>query len=153
MTGLMKSKFMYWINEIDGRFRDIVLLVILLPNKYLLSLLLLFWWSSLQFFHLLLQVKEWFKVHDINNPMNGSLNSYSLSLLVIFHFQVIFNHHFSIFSYQSTDDEADRLGGPLLTAVAKAGQGVSGNPNSFRFQTYAIMITISGNFEKYGFFF
>lgn len=66
LVGLMKSKFLYWINEIDGRFRDIVLLV-----------------------------KEWAKACDINNSKNGSLNSYSLSLLVIIHFQVTFNHNFS----------------------------------------------------------
>ncbi|GKU91984.1 hypothetical protein SLEP1_g5780 [Rubroshorea leprosula] len=54
----MKSKFLLWINEIDGRFREMVLLV-----------------------------KEWAKAHDINDPKNGTLNSYSLSLLVIFHFQ------------------------------------------------------------------
>lgn len=58
MQGLMKSKFLFWINEIDRRFRDMVLLV-----------------------------KEWAKTHNINNPKAGSLNSYSLSLLVIFHFQ------------------------------------------------------------------
>ncbi|KAJ6892108.1 hypothetical protein NC651_025333 [Populus alba x Populus x berolinensis] len=58
MQGLMKSKFLFWINEIDRRFRDMVLLV-----------------------------KEWAKTHNINNPKAGSMNSYSLSLLVIFHFQ------------------------------------------------------------------
>ncbi|KAJ6720483.1 POLY A polymerase CID PAP -RELATED [Salix viminalis] len=58
MQGLMKSRFLFWINEIDRRFRDMVLLV-----------------------------KEWAKTHNINNPKTGSLNSYSLSLLVIFHFQ------------------------------------------------------------------
>ncbi|CAK7325742.1 unnamed protein product [Dovyalis caffra] len=58
IQGLMKSKFLFWINEIDRRFRDMVLLV-----------------------------KEWANAHNINNPKNGSLNSYSLSLLVIFHFQ------------------------------------------------------------------
>ncbi|KAM7270773.1 hypothetical protein ACFE04_029987 [Oxalis oulophora] len=56
--GQMKSKFLFWISEIDGRFRDMVLLV-----------------------------KEWAKAHNINNPKNGTLNSYSLCLLVIFHFQ------------------------------------------------------------------
>ncbi|KAJ0103405.1 hypothetical protein Patl1_06447 [Pistacia atlantica] len=29
------------------------------------------------------------KAHNINNPKNGTLNSYSLSLLVVFHFQVM----------------------------------------------------------------
>ncbi|GLT75455.1 hypothetical protein SLA2020_471780 [Shorea laevis] len=58
LEGQMKSKFLLWINEIDGRFREMVLLV-----------------------------KEWAKAYDINDPKNGTLNSYSLSLLVIFHFQ------------------------------------------------------------------
>lgn len=59
LEGLLKSRFLFWISEIDGRFRDLVLLV-----------------------------KEWAKTHDINNPKNGTFNSYSLSLLVIFHLQV-----------------------------------------------------------------
>lgn len=58
LSGQMKSKLLYWINTIDERFRDMVLLV-----------------------------KEWAKVHNINDSRNGTLNSYSLSLLVIFHFQ------------------------------------------------------------------
>lgn len=58
LTGQMKSKLLFWINEIDGRFRDMVLLV-----------------------------KEWAKAHGINDPKTGTLNSYSLSLLIIFHFQ------------------------------------------------------------------
>ncbi|KAI5670609.1 hypothetical protein M9H77_10973 [Catharanthus roseus] len=58
LIGQMKSKLLFWINEIDGRFRDVVLLV-----------------------------KEWAKAHNVNEPKSGSLNSYSLSLLVLFHFQ------------------------------------------------------------------
>ncbi|KAL4575074.1 hypothetical protein LXL04_021915 [Taraxacum kok-saghyz] len=58
LTGQMKSKMLFWVNEIDGRFRDMVLLV-----------------------------KEWAKAHGINDPKTGTLNSYSLSLLIIFHFQ------------------------------------------------------------------
>ncbi|XP_059628091.1 protein HESO1 [Cornus florida] len=58
LNGQIKSKLLYWINLIDGRFRDMVLLV-----------------------------KEWAKAHNINDPKFGTLNSYSLSLLVIFHFQ------------------------------------------------------------------
>ncbi|MBA0571351.1 hypothetical protein Golob_004930, partial [Gossypium lobatum] len=56
--GEIKSKFLFWLNEIDGRFRDMVLLV-----------------------------KEWAQANGINNPKTGTFNSYSLSLLVIFHFQ------------------------------------------------------------------
>lgn len=54
----MKSKLLFWINEIDGRFREMVLLV-----------------------------KEWAKASAINDSKSGTLNSYSLSLLIIFHFQ------------------------------------------------------------------
>ncbi|MED6191950.1 Protein heso1, variant 2 [Stylosanthes scabra] len=58
LQGQMKSKMLLWISNIDGRFHDMVLLV-----------------------------KEWAKAHKINNPKTGTFNSYSLSLLVIFHFQ------------------------------------------------------------------
>ncbi|GJM92583.1 hypothetical protein PR202_ga09064 [Eleusine coracana subsp. coracana] len=54
----IKSRIFYWINTIDDRFGDIVLLV-----------------------------KEWAKAQNINDPKNGTLNSYSLCLLVLFHFQ------------------------------------------------------------------
>ncbi|CAH9103911.1 unnamed protein product [Cuscuta epithymum] len=58
LCGQMKSKLLYWISTIDERFRPLVLLV-----------------------------KEWAKAHKINDSRNGSMNSYSLSMLVIFHFQ------------------------------------------------------------------
>ncbi|EYU19942.1 hypothetical protein ABFS82_06G073500 [Erythranthe guttata] len=60
LSGQMKSKILFWINEIDGRFRDLVMLV-----------------------------KEWAKAHHINDSKSGTLNSYSLSLLVIFHLQTL----------------------------------------------------------------
>lgn len=60
LCGQMKSKLLLWINEIDGRFRDLVLLV-----------------------------KEWAKAHNINDPKSGTLNSYSLSLLVVYHLQTL----------------------------------------------------------------
>ncbi|KAH6802350.1 Nucleotidyltransferase family protein [Perilla frutescens var. frutescens] len=60
LSGQMKSKILYWINGIDGRFRDLVLLV-----------------------------KEWAKTHHINDSKSGTLNSYCLSLLVLFHFQTL----------------------------------------------------------------
>uniref|UniRef100_A0A0E0N4X0 Poly(A) RNA polymerase mitochondrial-like central palm domain-containing protein n=1 Tax=Oryza rufipogon TaxID=4529 RepID=A0A0E0N4X0_ORYRU len=56
--GRIKSKIFYWINTLDDRFGDMVLLV-----------------------------KEWAKAQNINDPKNGTLNSYSLCLLVLFHFQ------------------------------------------------------------------
>ncbi|XP_076945381.1 protein HESO1-like [Bidens hawaiensis] len=58
LSGQMKSKLLFWINAIDDRFRDMVLIV-----------------------------KEWAKAHGINDPKTGTFNSYSLSLLIIFHFQ------------------------------------------------------------------
>ncbi|KAI3987105.1 hypothetical protein MKX01_036895 [Papaver californicum] len=54
----IKSKLFLWITGIDERFRDMVLLI-----------------------------KEWAKAQQINDPKNGTLNSHSLCLLVIFHFQ------------------------------------------------------------------
>ncbi|CAA2934545.1 protein HESO1-like isoform X1 [Olea europaea var. sylvestris] len=60
LGGQMKSKLLFWINEIDGRFRDLVLLV-----------------------------KEWAKAHNINDPKSGTLNSYTLTLLVVFHLQTL----------------------------------------------------------------
>lgn len=74
LKGQMKSKFLFWITGIDGRFRDLVLLV-----------------------------KEWARAHDINNSKTGTLNSYSLSLLVVFHLQVIINHYFCINLGNSSD--------------------------------------------------
>ncbi|XP_074357612.1 protein HESO1-like isoform X2 [Apium graveolens] len=58
LIGHMKAKLLFWINEIDRRFHEIVLLV-----------------------------KEWAIAHDINESESGALHSYSLTLLVIFHFQ------------------------------------------------------------------
>ncbi|GMP69267.1 hypothetical protein CsSME_00028591 [Camellia sinensis var. sinensis] len=58
LSGQIKSKLLLWINEIDGCFRDMVLLV-----------------------------KEWAKAHGINDSKSGTFNSYTLSLLIIFHFQ------------------------------------------------------------------
>ncbi|KAG5557829.1 hypothetical protein RHGRI_007913 [Rhododendron griersonianum] len=55
LSGQMKSKLLFWINEIDGRFRNMV--------------------------------KEWAKAHGINDSKSGTLNSYCLSSLIIFHFQ------------------------------------------------------------------
>ncbi|XP_042420012.1 protein HESO1-like [Zingiber officinale] len=56
--GVMKSNFLKWLSEIDDRFHDMVLVL-----------------------------KEWAKAQDINDPKSGSLSSYALCLLVIFHFQ------------------------------------------------------------------
>ncbi|XP_074571129.1 protein HESO1-like isoform X2 [Curcuma longa] len=56
--GVKKSNVLKWLSEIDDRFRDMVLVL-----------------------------KEWAKAEDINDPKSGSLSSYALCLLVIFHFQ------------------------------------------------------------------
>lgn len=58
MKGILKSKFFLWISRIDIRFRPLVLIV-----------------------------KKWAQVHNINSSKDGTLNSYSLCLLVIFHLQ------------------------------------------------------------------
>ncbi|KAI3954571.1 hypothetical protein MKW98_019702 [Papaver atlanticum] len=58
LLGQIKSKLFLWLTGIDGRFRDMILLI-----------------------------KEWAKAQQINDPKNGTLNSYSLCLLVIFHLQ------------------------------------------------------------------
>lgn len=57
--GMLKSKFLYWISQIDSRFRELVFLI-----------------------------KYWAKAHNINDPKSGTLNSFSLSLLIIFHLQM-----------------------------------------------------------------
>lgn len=56
--GILKSKFLYWISQIDTRFRELVFLI-----------------------------KYWAKAQNINDPKLGTLNSFSLSLLIIFHLQ------------------------------------------------------------------
>lgn len=56
--GMLKSKFLYWISQIDTRFRELVFLI-----------------------------KYWAKAQNINDPKLGTLNSFSLSLLIIFHLQ------------------------------------------------------------------
>lgn len=56
--GRIKSRIFYWISTLDERFGDMVLLI-----------------------------KEWAKCQNINDPKTGTLNSYSLCLLVLFHFQ------------------------------------------------------------------
>nr|XP_017215863.1 PREDICTED: protein HESO1-like isoform X2 [Daucus carota subsp. sativus]XP_017215864.1 PREDICTED: protein HESO1-like isoform X2 [Daucus carota subsp. sativus]XP_017215865.1 PREDICTED: protein HESO1-like isoform X2 [Daucus carota subsp. sativus]XP_017215866.1 PREDICTED: protein HESO1-like isoform X2 [Daucus carota subsp. sativus] len=58
LLGQMKAKLLFWITGIDERFRDIVLLV-----------------------------KEWAIALDINEAESGTLNSYCLTLMVLFHFQ------------------------------------------------------------------
>jgi DNA polymerase sigma len=42
-----------------------------------------------RFGDMVLLIKEWAKAQNINDPKSGSLNSYSLCLLVLFHFQTL----------------------------------------------------------------
>ncbi|XP_078179305.1 nucleotidyltransferase family protein isoform X2 [Carex rostrata] len=56
--GRVKSKMLQLITSFDERFTDMVLLI-----------------------------KEWAKAQNINDPKTGTMNSYSLCMLVIFHFQ------------------------------------------------------------------
>ncbi|XP_063943701.1 protein HESO1-like [Daucus carota subsp. sativus] len=58
LLGQMKAKMLFWINGIDKRFRDIVLLV-----------------------------KEWARAHETDEAESGTWNSYCLTLMVLFHFQ------------------------------------------------------------------
>ncbi|XP_073288397.1 protein HESO1-like isoform X2 [Primulina huaijiensis] len=51
-------------------------------------------WGRIQFISnarvpILKLVKEWAKAHNINDPKSGTLNSYSLSLLVVYHLQTL----------------------------------------------------------------
>ena len=88
--GWIKSRVLYWINTLDSRFGDMVLLVSSLypPDSFLFLQFLSYKPEFNTIF--LLQVKEWAKAQNINDPKNGTLNSYSLCLLVLFHFQVLF---------------------------------------------------------------
>ncbi|XP_020571078.1 protein HESO1 isoform X2 [Phalaenopsis equestris] len=57
-AGYIKSYYLHFISDIDERFRELVLLI-----------------------------KEFAKAQQIDDPKRGTLNSYSLCLLIIFHFQ------------------------------------------------------------------
>ncbi|KAI5063866.1 hypothetical protein GOP47_0020536 [Adiantum capillus-veneris] len=57
-TAIVKSRMLRWLCEVDSRCRDLIFLV-----------------------------KFWAKAHDINDPKLGTLNSFALCLLVIFHLQ------------------------------------------------------------------
>ncbi|XP_031383996.1 protein HESO1 [Punica granatum] len=103
LQGQIKSKFLLWLGEIDGRFRDMVLLV-----------------------------KEWAKAQDINNPKYGTINSYSLCLLVIFHFQTctppIFPPLIEIYPGNVVDD----LKGVRADAERHIAETCAANINRFR---------------------
>jgi len=92
--GQIKSRILYWIGTIDERFGDMVLLVSSMypSDAFFFSFCCDSTLASprLMARYYSLQVKEWAKARNINDPKNGTLNSYSLCLLVIFHFQVLF---------------------------------------------------------------
>ncbi|KAK4579251.1 hypothetical protein RGQ29_029076 [Quercus rubra] len=103
LKGQMKSKLFLWISEIDGRFRDMILLV-----------------------------KEWAKSHDINDPINGTLNSYSLSLLVIFHFQTCEPAIFPPLKDIYAGNVADDLQGLRTVAERNIAEACAANIRRFR---------------------
>ncbi|XP_008777465.1 protein HESO1 isoform X2 [Phoenix dactylifera] len=84
--GQIKSKILLWIANMDERFRDMVLLVCTgyTSGNFLICLALFFPINILLYS---MQTKEWAKAQNINDPKLGTLNSFSLCLLVIFHFQ------------------------------------------------------------------
>ncbi|KAM4093937.1 hypothetical protein ACB094_06G156400 [Castanea mollissima] len=103
LKGQMKSKLFLWISEIDGRFRDMILLV-----------------------------KEWAKARDINDPNGGTLNSYSLSLLVIFHFQTCEPAIFPPLKDIYAGNVADDLQGLRTVAERNIAEACAANIRRFR---------------------
>ncbi|KAK4790621.1 hypothetical protein SAY86_017925 [Trapa natans] len=102
LKGQIKSKFLLWLGKIDERFRDLVLLV-----------------------------KEWAKSHDINNPKHGTLNSYTLSLLVIFHFQTCSPPIFPPLSNIYHGNAADHLTGIRADAERHIAETCAANIDRF----------------------
>ncbi|XP_023639489.1 protein HESO1 isoform X1 [Capsella rubella] len=106
LEGLLKSRFLLWISEIDGRFRDLVLLV-----------------------------KEWAKAHNINDSKNGTFNSYSLSLLVIFHLQTCVPAILPPLRVIYPKSAADDLTGVRKTAEESIAQITAANIARFKLDT------------------
>nr|XP_023920033.1 uncharacterized protein LOC112031578 [Quercus suber] len=103
LKGQMKSKLFLWISEIDGRFRDMILLV-----------------------------KEWAKAHEINDPNSGTINSYSLSLLLIFHFQTCEPAIFPPLKDIYAGNVADDLQGLRTVAERNIAEACAANIRSFK---------------------
>ncbi|MBA0665387.1 hypothetical protein Goklo_005247, partial [Gossypium klotzschianum] len=110
IQGEIKSKFLFWLNEIDGRFRDMVLLV-----------------------------KEWAKANGINNPKTGTFNSYSLSLLVIFHFQTCVPPILPPLKDIYPTNVVDDLTGAKVDAERRIAQVCSSNIARFKSSTSRIV--------------
>ncbi|XP_059456124.1 protein HESO1 isoform X2 [Corylus avellana] len=107
LQGQIKSKILLWISAIDTRFRDMVLLV-----------------------------KEWAKAHDINNPKTGTFNSYSLSLLVIFHFQTCVPAILPPLSDIYAGNIAGDLQGARTSAERRIAETCAANITRFRQQKF-----------------
>ncbi|KAM7262832.1 hypothetical protein ACFE04_000515 [Oxalis oulophora] len=101
--GQIKSKFLFWISEIDMRFRDLVLLV-----------------------------KEWAQAHNISNTKRWSLNSYSLCLLVIFHFQTCVPPIFPPLKYLYPGNITDDLKGVRADVEKNIKETCAANIAQFR---------------------
>ncbi|CAL5203141.1 unnamed protein product [Lathyrus oleraceus] len=102
LPGLMKSKFLLWINTIDVRFHDLVLVV-----------------------------KQWANAHKINNSKTGSFNSFTLSLLVIFHFQTCVPAIFPPLKDIYPTNMVDELRGVRVDAENLIAETCHGNINRF----------------------
>lgn len=107
LQGQIKSKLLLWISAIDARFHNMVLLV-----------------------------KEWAKAHDINNPKTGTFNSYSLSLLVIFHFQTCVPAILPPLKDIYTGNIADDLQGVRTNAERHIAETCAANITRFRQQKF-----------------
>ncbi|KAG6600034.1 Protein HESO1, partial [Cucurbita argyrosperma subsp. sororia] len=106
LVGQIKSKILLWLNDIDGRFHDMVMLV-----------------------------KEWAKAHDINNPKQGTFNSYSLSLLVIFHLQTCSPAIFPPLKDIYPGNVADNLKGVRAEVEQEIAQTCAANIARFKSRT------------------
>ncbi|XP_065635992.1 protein HESO1-like [Quercus suber] len=102
----MKSKLLLWISEIDGRFRDMVLLV-----------------------------KEWAKAHEINDATSNEWDFQfilSLTLLVIFHFQTCEPAIFPPLKDIYAGNVADDLQGLRTVAERNIAEACAANIRSFK---------------------
>ncbi|KAI3893580.1 hypothetical protein MKW92_052250 [Papaver armeniacum] len=103
LLGQIKSKLFLWLTEIDGHFCDMILLI-----------------------------KEWAKSQQINDPKNGTLNSYSLCLLVIFHLQTCEPAIFPPLKDIYSGNVAKDLTGSRLTAERTIHDTCTANIEIFR---------------------
>ncbi|KAJ4971136.1 hypothetical protein NE237_004235 [Protea cynaroides] len=124
LPGQIKSKFLFWINQIDDRFHDVVLLV-----------------------------KEWAKAQNINDPKTGTLNSYSLSLLVIFHFQTCVPAILPPLMEIYTGNIVDDLTGERITADRRIQDTFAANLEKLKSQSLGRVVNRSSVSELFVMFF